>query len=77
MTSRPSNTDFIFDVSANVSQADMLSINQASQIAQEYLGKVGGGAIPASIQSQMVIKVVATGLGDRGGGGAVATTSTS
>jgi hypothetical protein len=68
-------SDFIFNIAANVPQVDRDSILEGLQIAEDYLNKVGGGAIPANIQSQMVIKVVATGLGDTANGGAPATTS--
>jgi hypothetical protein len=54
----------VFDVDPNVPSEQLALIKTGLGIGQRYMDDFLGGGIPAAIQRQITVKVVATGLGD-------------
>lgn len=72
---RSDESGFIFDVGKSVPEKQVAEIKEGLAIAQAYLEKEFGGAIPADVAAKVIVKVEATGKGnqERGAGNGVAT----
>ena len=64
---------FAFDVADDVPAKRIAEVREGFEIAQAYMDKVLGGALPQDMIARIVVKVVATGKGNPDAGGAVAT----
>lgn len=66
---------FVFDIGADVPFRQESIIREGLEIAEDYIEKVLGGAMPPAFQARVIVKIEATGRGNQepGGGGGVAT----
>ncbi len=66
---------FEYDIGAGVPDKQVALIKKGIGIAEDYLNRVYGGAIPAGVTAGLTVKIEATGKGNQGlgGGGGAAT----
>lgn len=66
---------FRFDIADNVPFRQAAIVREGLEIAEDYVEKVLGGAMPPEFQARVIVKIEATGKGNQepGGGGGVAT----
>ncbi|MDP3316985.1 MAG: hypothetical protein Q8M47_13085 [Devosia sp.] len=66
---------FNYDIGAKVPEKQVMLIKKGLTIAEDYLNKIYGGAIPRGVANNITVKIEATGKGNQepGGGGGAAT----